>query len=294
MFAAAAVVLAATAVAARIPARVLALRGAVVLPLLVLLALTVPLREDDAVVAAAAAKALVGTTAAVLLGATTTFPDVLHAMERLRVPPAATRRRALMYRYLFVVAGEARRMRLSLQARGYAPRSALQAGAIGRVAVALFLRSHDRGERVQLAMRARGHSGRAPAPADPRARPRGRRLPVRRRRGAPAPSRRAGGGGVIAARGLRYRYPSGAVALDGVDLHVARGERVAVLGPNGAGKTTLMLHLNGLLHGDGELRVCGEDPRAADLRARVGLVFQDPDDQLFMPTRAARTSPSAR
>ena len=57
-----------------------------------------------------------------------------------------------------------------------------------------------------------------------------------------------------------------------------------MLGPNGAGKTTLMLHLNGLLHGDGELRVCGEDPRAADLRARVGLVFQDPDDQLFMPT----------
>ena len=89
---------------------------------------------------------------------------------------------------------------------------------------------------------------------------------------------------MIAARGLRYRYPSGAAALDGVDLHVSRGERVAVLGPNGAGKTTLMLHLNGLLHGDGELRVCGEDPRAADLRARVGLVFQDPDDQLFMPT----------
>jgi len=162
VFAAAAAVLAATAVAARIPARVLALRGAVVLPLLVLLVLTVPLREDDAVVAAAAAKALVGTTAAVLLGATTTFPDVLHALERLRVPPAATAVAALMYRYLFVVAGEARRMRLSLQARGYAPRSALQAGAIGRVAVALFLRSHDRGERVQLAMRARGHSGALP------------------------------------------------------------------------------------------------------------------------------------
>ena len=82
---------------------------------------------------------------------------------------------------------------------------------------------------------------------------------------------------------LSVRF-GGVAALDGVDLHVARGERVAVLGPNGAGKTTLMLHLNGLLHGDGELRVCGEDPRAADLRARVGLVFQDPDDQLFMPT----------
>jgi cobalt/nickel transport system ATP-binding protein len=89
---------------------------------------------------------------------------------------------------------------------------------------------------------------------------------------------------VIAARDLRYRYPSGAVALDGLDIDVARGERVAVLGPNGAGKTTLMLHLNGLLHGTGELRVGGRDARTADLRARVGLVFQDPDDQLFMPS----------
>jgi cobalt/nickel transport system ATP-binding protein len=79
---------------------------------------------------------------------------------------------------------------------------------------------------------------------------------------------------MIHATGLRYAYPNGVVALDGVDLHVAEGERVAVVGPNGAGKTTLMLRLNGLLHGEGDVDVDGG----------VGLVFQDPDDQLFMPT----------
>lgn len=75
--------------------------------------------------------------------------------------------------------------------------------------------------------------------------------------------------------------------LRSVEFHVEHGERVAILGPNGAGKTTLMLHLNGLLRGEGDLEVAGLDVNDAnlrDLRTRVGLVFQDPDDQLFMPT----------
>jgi cobalt/nickel transport system ATP-binding protein len=91
----------------------------------------------------------------------------------------------------------------------------------------------------------------------------------------------------IHAIGLAYRYPNGHAALQGIDLHVQHGERVAVLGPNGAGKTTLMLHLNGLMSGEGRLEVAGLDvtPQTMrDLRLRVGLVFQDPDDQLFMPT----------
>jgi cobalt/nickel transport system ATP-binding protein len=91
----------------------------------------------------------------------------------------------------------------------------------------------------------------------------------------------------VEARGLTYRYPNGHAALDAVDLRIGHGERVAVMGPNGAGKTTLMLHLNGLLMGEGTLEVAGlpvTRNHLGELRARVGLVFQDPDDQLFMPT----------
>ncbi|MFI1996175.1 energy-coupling factor ABC transporter ATP-binding protein [Actinoplanes sp. NPDC020271] len=92
---------------------------------------------------------------------------------------------------------------------------------------------------------------------------------------------------------LHYAYPDGRAALRGVDLTLAPGERVALLGPNGAGKTTLVLHLNGILHGGGGtvevsgLPVTPGDRAAiAEIRRRVGIVFQDPDDQLFMPTVA--------
>jgi cobalt/nickel transport system ATP-binding protein len=93
----------------------------------------------------------------------------------------------------------------------------------------------------------------------------------------------------VRARGLTFGYAPGADVLTGLDLTVGHGERVAVLGPNGAGKTTLMLHLNGLLRGGGELEVAGlpvQSDTLPALRARVGLVFQDPDDQLFMTTVA--------
>lgn len=92
---------------------------------------------------------------------------------------------------------------------------------------------------------------------------------------------------------VAYAYPDGHQALFGVDLTLQRGERVALLGPNGAGKTTLVMHLNGILAaGHGQVRVAGEVVDASDraalarVRARVGIVFQDPDDQLFMPTVA--------
>ena len=93
---------------------------------------------------------------------------------------------------------------------------------------------------------------------------------------------------VLDVRGLAYAYPDGHQALYGVDLQVRRGERVALLGPNGAGKTTLVLHLNGILNpGAGSVAVSGlpvAKEHLREIRRRVGIVFQDPDDQLFMPT----------
>ncbi|WP_225099166.1 energy-coupling factor ABC transporter ATP-binding protein [Streptomyces sp. CoH27] len=88
--------------------------------------------------------------------------------------------------------------------------------------------------------------------------------------------------------GLAFAYPDGHQALFGVDFTIARGERVALLGPNGAGKTTLVLHLNGILSGGtGTVTVAGlpvGTQHMAAVRQKVGIVFQDPDDQLFMPT----------
>ena len=92
----------------------------------------------------------------------------------------------------------------------------------------------------------------------------------------------------VIVRDLYFRYADGTAVLNGISFAVAAGERVAVLGANGAGKSTLLLHFNGLLSPDTGSITIGEatvnETNAAAIRRRVGLVFQDPDDQLFLPT----------
>jgi len=94
-------------------------------------------------------------------------------------------------------------------------------------------------------------------------------------------------GDIVQVKDLSFAYPDGHVALQGVNLNLCEGEKVALVGPNGAGKSTLMLHLNGILGEKADISISGfslESKNLPMIRALVGLVFQNPDDQLFSPT----------
>jgi energy-coupling factor transporter ATP-binding protein EcfA2/sirohydrochlorin ferrochelatase len=153
-----------------------------------------------------------------------------------------------------------------------------------RVGTPLSLAPPELGRRGWRARRAANQA--AEDASERRERP---RRGLGRRSGVPAPPERDGP--AIDVRDLAHRWPDGTDGLTGVDLTVGRGERVALLGANGSGKTTLALHLVGALERErGTVRVAGlpvERRHLAAVRRRVGLVFQEPDDQLLLPTVAA-------
>ena len=92
---------------------------------------------------------------------------------------------------------------------------------------------------------------------------------------------------VIEIKNLNYTYPDGTEALKSINLDIFAGESLGIIGPNGAGKSTLLLHLNGILKDKGQIKILDLEISEQNLpliRSKVGLVFQDPDNQLFMPT----------
>lgn len=169
-----ALVLAVLAAVAEIGPRVIWQRARLILPLVLFVAVFVPFVRGGETVdvgpfalsveglqtfVAVSAKATIGIVGAILLGATTSFPSVLAALESMRMPRLLVLIAAFTYRYLFVIVDEVQRIRAALAARAYRPRNALHAGPVGRAASALFLRTYARGERVYLAMLARGYDG---------------------------------------------------------------------------------------------------------------------------------------
>lgn len=182
-FAIDALVLAAVARVARLPARFVATRLLVVLPF-VAFAFLIPFiasgpRIDvlglsvsqDGLWGAwnVIAKASLGATTSIMLAGTTQVQSLLRGMERLRVPPTLASIAMFMVRYLQVITAEFRRMRTAMAARGYAPRWVWEARPIAASAGTLFVRSYERGERVYDAMLARGYSGHMPDWDAPRA-----------------------------------------------------------------------------------------------------------------------------
>jgi cobalt/nickel transport system permease protein len=176
-----AALLAAVALAARVPGAVIARRALVAVPVVAVAAVTLPFAHAGgaetavgpvhvseaglAIFGAAAGKAAVGTVSAILLAATTTVPAALDGLRRLRAPALLVAIAGITWRYAFVVGGEVTRMRTALAARGHRTRHLLDGGATGKLATALFLRAHARGERVHTAMAARGWTGTPPRAA---------------------------------------------------------------------------------------------------------------------------------
>lgn len=236
--------------------------------------------QDGAMrVVSIALRAWISIQAAILLTATTPMPALLTGLRQSGVPRLIVSVLELMARYLDLLVEEARRLLRARASRsaGVRPGGSLRwrAAVAGAMAGNLLLRSLDRSERVYAAMRARGYSG---EPLD---------VKDRLAQSGPhphVPDTRTPPGASVALDALSYLYPDGTVALNTLSLEIAAGERVGLLGVNGAGKSTLLLHLNGVLSGAGGVIIDGVPVNAATLatiRSRVGLVFQDPDDQLF-------------
>lgn len=156
--------LAVLAVAARLPVGFMARRMTVEVPFLLAAGLLVVVAPDGPVRGVTlACKVTIGVLAVIVLSGTTPLPRLLHGFEALRAPALVTMIVGLMWRYLHLLVAQVRGLRTAQAARAYHPRFAWDAGPLAAALGALFVRSLERGERVHLAMLARGYTGAVPA-----------------------------------------------------------------------------------------------------------------------------------
>ena len=254
-------------------------------------------------------RGLLSVQALLLLIRSTGYYRLCRSMQRMGMPSLFAAQLLFVFRYLRVLVEEAIRMKQARDARGYG-RSSYPLPMWGTFVGQLMIRTFDRAELVYRAMLARGFTGRIPDCTfreQPHWRWRDSALVVRRcaafvfiRLYGPAETLRADAGRTsthsidrmshhyLQFDNVHYTYPDGHEALRGITFRITHGERVALVGVNGAGKSTLLLHTNGLLlPTQGRISVGGIEITRKTLpriRQTVGLVFQDADDQLFMPT----------
>ena len=279
-------------IAGRLPMAGVLRRAAVVLPFSLTFAAISWISGEPRRAVLLMEKSYLSAWATLLLVATTPLPQLLRGLEMLGAPGFLLMVAQFLYRYLFVIADQAHRMRLAGLCRGGRFRRAGGFRAAARAVGVLFVRSYERAGRHSPRDDLAWISGplSLTLTAAHRLVRHGIRLPCL----CPASGRRSAGANlgmkiapVIAVRDLHFQYDDGTVALAGVDFELFAGETVAVFGANGSGKTTFVLHLNGLLEGRGTVELCGLPVRKDTLkqiRQKVGIVFQDPDDQLFMPS----------
>ena len=229
--------------------------------------------------------------AMILLNSTTPFPLIIQAFNNLHIPEILVINITFMYRYLFILSEEAMSMITARDCRFFGGFSIRQVKVVGNMAAVLFIRTLGRSERIYNSMVSRGFQGEMKTISRDRFCFGGHYFYTSfltlfdfiENSGEVLMENNP----AVKIENLIYTYPDGRKALDGISFSVEKGKSVGLIGHNGAGKSTLIMHLNGILMGRGRIEIMGISANRKNLREirkKVGIVFQNPDDQLFMST----------
>jgi cobalt/nickel transport system ATP-binding protein len=211
-------------------------------------------------------------TVGLVLFGTAPFLAMVKAMRSLGLPAILADMTLLAFRYVYEIGDTLVRMETAMRLRGFRARRFSLGGlaTLAALAGSLLVRSFEQSERVYNAMRLRGY-GRNGKTDDPAFSDTGESA--------------AEGGPLLRVEGLSFSYPDQPRVLRDVSFEIAPGERVGLVGPNGAGKTSLFLLIGGVLKPEaGTITLAGQPLHSGTFHPAIGLVFQNPDDQLFSPS----------